>query len=238
MWICINIYTHTYASTYLHTHTPMPWRISRIYIYIRIYTHTSIYTQTNALANFAYTYSHMYIYTHTYIHTHQCFSESCVLSAGECCVCVAGGSSHELAYLCYMTHLLVCDMTHLHAWHYWFICILARHGSFTCVTWLIHLCDTPHSLVCDMTHSLVCDMTHSLVCDMTHSLVCDMTHSLVCDMTHSFVCDMNHSYVWHEPFICVTWLTYLCDMTCVKDVGCHNGVWKWCVHDVGCQNLK
>ena len=27
------------------------------------------------------------------------------------------------------------------------------------------------------------------------------------------VCDMTHSYVRHNSFICVTWLTHMCDMT-------------------------
>jgi len=29
----------------------------------------------------------------------------------------------------------------------------------------------------------------------------------------SCVCDMNRSYVWHDSFICVTWLIHICDMT-------------------------
>ena len=28
------------------------------------------------------------------------------------------------------------------------------------------------------------------------------------------MCDMTHSYVWHDSFICVTWLFHMCDMTC------------------------
>jgi len=27
------------------------------------------------------------------------------------------------------------------------------------------------------------------------------------------MCDMTHSYVWHDSFICVTWLIHMCDMT-------------------------
>jgi len=30
--------------------------------------------------------------------------------------------------------------------------------------------------------------------------------------------DMTHSYVWHDSFICVTWLIHMCDMT-------HSYVW-------------
>ena len=32
-------------------------------------------------------------------------------------------------------------------------------------------------------------------------------------MTHPYMCDMNHPYVWHDSFICVTWLIHTCDMT-------------------------
>jgi len=36
-------------------------------------------------------------------------------------------------------------------------------------------------------------------------------------MNHLYVwhdmCDMTHSYVWHDSCICVTWITYMCDMT-------------------------
>ena len=32
------------------------------------------------------------------------------------------------------------------------------------------------------------------------------------------MCDMTHSYVWHDSFICVTWLIHMCDMT-------HSYVW-------------
>jgi len=35
--------------------------------------------------------------------------------------------------------------------------------------------------------------------------------------------DMTHSYVWHDSFICVTWLIHTCDMT-------HSHVWFLLVH--------
>jgi len=36
------------------------------------------------------------------------------------------------------------------------------------------------------------------------------TSSAIC-LIH--MCDMTHSYVWHDSFICVTWLIHMCDMT-------------------------
>ena len=40
-----------------------------------------------------------------------------------------------------------------------------------------------------------------------------------CDVTHSYVWRvMAHSYMWHDSFICVTWLILMCDMT-------HSYIW-------------
>jgi len=43
------------------------------------------------------------------------------------------------------------------------------------------------------------------------------------------MCDVTHSYVWHDSFICVTWLirmcdathSYICDTTHVTQTSCH-----------------
>ena len=76
----------------------------------------------------------------------------------------------------------------------------------------------PHMCVCVHVHS----RAHTSLW-RTHATrliyLCDMTHSPV--WHDSFVCvtwliplnDMTHSFVWHESFICVTWLVHLCDMT-------------------------
>jgi len=37
------------------------------------------------------------------------------------------------------------------------------------------------------------------------------------------MCDMTYSYVWHDSFICVTWLIHKCDMT-------HSYVWQVSFH--------
>jgi len=37
--------------------------------------------------------------------------------------------------------------------------------------------------------------------------------SFICVTWLIHVCDMTHSYVWHDSFICVTWLVHVCDMT-------------------------
>ena len=51
---------------------------------------------------------------------------------------------------------------------------------------------------------------------MTHLYV--WHDSFVCVTWLIRMCDMTHSYVWHDSFICVTWLIRMCDMT-------HSYVW-------------
>ena len=43
-------------------------------------------------------------------------------------------------------------------------------------------------------------------------------------------CDMPHSYVWHDSFICVKWLIYVCDMT--RSYAWHNSYMcvTWLLH--------
>ena len=54
--------------------------------------------------------------------------------------------------------------------------------------------------------------------------MCGMTHlylwhdSFICVTWLIRMCDMTHLYVWHYSFRCVTWLIYMCDMT-------HSYVW-------------
>jgi len=36
------------------------------------------------------------------------------------------------------------------------------------------------------------------------------------------MCDMTNSYVWHDSFICVTWLTHMCDMP--HSYACHDSL--------------
>jgi len=54
--------------------------------------------------------------------------------------------------------------------------------------------------------------------------------SFICVTWLIHMCDMTHLYVWHDPFIRVTWLVHMCDMT-------HSYVWHdsfirvtWLIH--------
>jgi len=146
-----------------------------------------------------------------------------------------------LIHSCDVPHLHVCDVTHTLEHARRCTCTAHHFAHATCVILVTY------SYMCDMTYIYMCDMTYSYMCDMTYSYMCDMTYSYMCDMTYSYVkrstwtipmCAtwliifsrrvtalvlrrvplMSHSYVWHDSFICVTWLIHMCDMT-------HSYVW-------------
>jgi len=52
---------------------------------------------------------------------------------------------------------------------------------------------------------------------MTHSYV--WHDSFICVTWLIHTCDMTHSCVWHDSFICVTRLSHICDMTHLRE--CH-----------------
>jgi len=83
------------------------------------------------------------------------------------------------------------------------------HGSFICVTWLIHMCDMTHSHVW---HDSFTYVTWPIrMCGTTHSYVWHDSSICVTWLIH--MCDVAHSHMWHGSFICVTWLIHVCDMT-------------------------
>jgi len=109
---------------------------------------------------------------------------------------------HNSFLMCGMTRsnmwhdsLIMCDiMTHSDVAQ--FICDV-WHGFFICVTWPIDNVWHEDSFRCGTTHSwCVACLVH--MCDMTHLYARDT-------MTHSDVAQLILD-VWHDSFICVTWL--------------------------------
>jgi len=132
-----------------------------------------------------------------------------------------------------------------------FICLL-------CHIWWSHVsytsCDTYDSFICDTYDSFICPRIRFL--HVSHMMY--MRHTVfTCWRRLSFfykkrnasgfvgqgwqepflcvtwlipVCDMTHSCVWHDAFMCVTWCIHVCDMT-------HSCVWHdafmcvtWLIH--------
>jgi len=112
----------------------------------------------------------------------------------------------------------ICDTSYSYVWHD--SCIW--HGSFLCVTWIIHTCDMTYSYMrhdsciyvtwrihmCDMIHSYISHGRSSMHVwhDSTHVwhdvFRCDTWLIHTCHMDEAcFICDMTFSYVWHDSFI-------------------------------------
>jgi len=90
----------------------------------------------------------------------------------------------------------MCDMTRSHLWH----------DSFTCVTWLVHMCDMTRMYVV-RTSGLVC-MWHDIrICDMTRSHVRHVNVSRSHVFTRSHVCHVNVCG-WHVRLVHLSDVTH------------------------------
>jgi len=105
-----------------------------------------------------------------------------------------------------------CDMTHLHVWH----------DSFTRVTWLILTRDRTHWYVWH--DAFVCVTGPIHMCDTTHVYAWQCSFIYITGWCAFFwlplfPCCSRTKYAWQDPFMCVTWLIYMCDMfVCVTRV--------------------
>ena len=99
-------------------------------------------------------------------------------------------------HVCETTHSYLRHITHIHESVHTRECIMSHiymshchkheyvwHDSFTCVTWLIYMCDMMHSRV--------------------------WTDSCIWVIWRIHMCDMTHLYVRHDSFIRVTWLLHI-----------------------------
>jgi len=103
------------------------------------------------------------------------------------------------------------------------------------VTWLIYMCDMTRSFgwqgsytalhMQDVASCVVRECIIAPAAQAQWQCRCDITHSYV--WHDSFICvtwliymfDMTHLHAWHDSFTCVTWLIHMCDMT-------HSYVWQ------------
>jgi len=65
---------------------------------------------------------------------------------------------------------------------------------------------------------LTCTPLDSFICNSIMRPRCVWHDSFICVTRLIYMCDMTHSYVWPDPFICVTWRIHMCDIT-------HTYVW-------------
>ena len=68
------------------------------------------------------------------------------------------------------------------------------HDLFICVTWLIHMCDTTHSLWSELSQQSARLCMSMCVTRLIHA------------------CDIRYLFGWHASCVCVTWLLHSCDM--------------------------
>jgi len=143
----------------------------------------------------------------------------------------------------------MCHVTHIngscHTYKRVMLYVWLRHGNksrdtvsrdlFTRVTWLIRMCDMTHLCVWRDTFIYVILLIH--VCVTLYIYMCDVTLSYMSRDSFTRVArltrmrDMTHSRVWHDTFICETWLIHACDVihSCVT--------WLICMCDVTDSNV-
>jgi len=126
------------------------------------------------------------------------------------CVCVCGA----ICGVEFSALLCVCSADE--------VCVCVWRDSFTCVAWLVHMCDMTHSYVWRDSLIHVTLLVH--LCDVTclyvwHDsiLVLCRRDEWVCVTLLIHMCDMTRSYVWCAVFICANWLIQCALLTsCVR----------------------
>jgi len=102
------------------------------------------------------------------------------------------------------------DTTHLHVWHEPFTCVTCLHPHLT-----VHVNGSCHTCKWGRV-TLINGSRHVSI----HSLTCVSRHVSM-ESCHTYECPYSHEC--HDPFIRVTWLIHMCDMT-------HSSVWHVSIH--------
>ena len=136
-----------------------------------------------------------------------------------------------------------CDMDYSYVWH----------NSFMRVTWLVCTCDMTYSSVIRVTRLIYeCGYKMTYSCVRRNSCTCVTCRKHVCDRTYVHMrhdsCIHVHELVqplaqihcrvlwhvslhmWHDSFICETWLVYMCDMSHVRVWHCTFTCTTWLPH--------
>jgi len=107
-------------------------------------------------------------------------------------------------------------MTHLYVWH----------NSFTCVIWLIHMCDITHSHVWHDSFIYVCDIAHSHVNSYLYLIWLVYSHMSIHMWIHIYSCVVVYShlnsylyiYIWYDS--CIHMWVFTCQHISTRVYSC------------------
>jgi len=155
---------------------------------INVYIYIYIYTY-----KYIYIYIYIYIYTYTYIYMY-------------IYVCHARHNSHVTIWVTRLCHMG--DMTYPYEWH----------DSFTRVTILFHMCNMTRVPI--LSHMWWLRLVGSLNLCVSFAKEPYKRDKILQKrpIILSILLIVATPYVWHYSLLCVTWLFYICNTPCFRNV--------------------